>query len=72
LFGEIVDGEVRLNEFGKIVWVEWFRTAKMRPNIELLEDEFVVMPNHIHGVIWIEDDTGRGSLPLSQKSLGGA
>jgi putative transposase len=62
LFGDVTNGEVRLNEFGKIVWEEWFRTAKLRPNIELLEDEIVVMPNHIHGIIWINDLPGRGSL----------
>jgi REP element-mobilizing transposase RayT len=72
LFGEIVDGVMKLNEYGQIVYKEWFRTAIMRPNIELFEEEFVVMPNHIHGIIWIEDVTGRGSLPLSQNSLGGA
>ncbi len=62
LFGEVVKGEIRLNEFGKTVWQEWFRTAQLRPNIELLEDEFVVMPNHIHGIIWINESHGRGSL----------
>jgi putative transposase len=72
LFGEVIDGEMHLNNFGKIVWEEWYRTAKLRPNIVLIEDEFVVMPNHIHGIIWINDIPGRGSLPLSQKSLGGA
>jgi REP element-mobilizing transposase RayT len=42
-----------LNEFGRVVWEEWFRTAAVRPNVELFENEFVVMPNHIHGIIWI-------------------
>jgi putative transposase len=51
LFGEVTDGEMKINDFGKIVYEEWFRTAKLRPNVELLEDEFVVMPNHIHGII---------------------
>ena len=53
LFGEVVDGKMVLNDFGKVVQEEWFKTAKIRPNIELDEDEFVVMPNHIHGIIWI-------------------
>lgn len=65
LFGEVKKGEVRLNEFGKIVWEEWFNTAKLRSNVELLEEEFVVMPNHIHGIIWIIDDSGRGTAPLA-------
>ena len=53
LFGKIYDGEMVLNNFGRIVKGEWFRTQQIRPNIELFEDEFVVMPNHIHGIIWI-------------------
>jgi putative transposase len=59
LFGEIYDGKMRLNENGQIVKEEWFKTPEIRPQVELLEDEFVVMPNHIHGIIWIfeKDDT---------------
>jgi len=53
LFGRVVDGEMRLNEFGEIVREEWFKTARVRPYVRLYEDEFVVMPNHIHGIIWI-------------------
>lgn len=61
LYGEVNDGVNQLNEFWKIVWDEWYRTAKLRPGVELMEDEFVVMPNHIHGIVWIEDVTGRGA-----------
>ena len=53
LFGEVVDGQMRLNPFGEIVREEWFRTAVVRPYVMLAPDEFVVMPNHIHGIIWI-------------------
>ncbi|HCS39711.1 MAG TPA: transposase [Anaerolineaceae bacterium] len=55
LFGKIENGEMVLNQFGRIVREEWFKTAILRPNIELNEDEFVVMPNHIHGIIWITE-----------------
>ena len=55
LFGEIVDGEMRLNEYGEIVRAEWFQTAVVRPYVMLHPDEFVVMPNHVHGIIWIVD-----------------
>ena len=40
---------------------EWFHTTELRPYVELFEDEFVVMPNHIHGIIWINEDDGRGT-----------
>jgi putative transposase len=55
LFGEIVHGEMHLNDFGEIAKKEWFRTAELRPMVELFEEEFVVMPDHIHGIIWIRD-----------------
>ena len=57
LFGEVVDGEMQVNALGRIVQEEWFRSAKIRKEIRLLEDEFVVMPNHIHGIVWIEIDS---------------
>jgi len=53
LFGRINKGEMVLNDFGRIAMEEWFRTKQIRPNIELFDDEFVVVPNHIHGIIWI-------------------
>jgi putative transposase len=52
LFGEIVDGAMNLNSLGEIARREWFKTAELRPYVELYEDEFVVMPNHAHGIIW--------------------
>jgi REP element-mobilizing transposase RayT len=51
LFGEIVDGEMHLNDYGRVVEEEWLRTAEVRPNVDL--DAFVIMPNHIHGIIVI-------------------
>ncbi|MFT5702841.1 MAG: putative transposase [Rickettsiales bacterium] len=51
LFGKIVNGEMVLNEFGKIAHNEWMKTVELRKNIAL--DVFVVMPNHIHGIIII-------------------
>ena len=58
LFGEIVDGVMQLNERGEIARREWFKTAELRPFVELYEDEFVVMPNHAHGILWMNDDVG--------------
>jgi REP element-mobilizing transposase RayT len=49
LFGEIVDERVRLSPEGEVVHEEWRRTALIRPGVEL--DAFIVMPNHLHGVI---------------------
>lgn len=52
LFGEIVNGEMQLKDFGQIVYDEWLRTAKLRPNVVL--DVFIVMPNHFHAILIIE------------------
>ncbi|HOK89274.1 MAG TPA: transposase, partial [Candidatus Hydrogenedentes bacterium] len=49
LFGEVVDCQMRLNETGRIVRDEWLQTAALRPGVVL--DAFVVMPNHVHGII---------------------
>lgn len=51
LFGEISGGEMHMNAWGEIVRDEWLRTPTMRPNVEL--DEYVMMPNHFHGIIVI-------------------
>jgi REP element-mobilizing transposase RayT len=48
-FGNVENGEMILNEYGQIAYNEWVKTPKIRPNVEL--GEFVVMPNHIHGII---------------------
>ena len=57
LFGEIAGGEMLLNDMGFIVRDEWIKTAEIRPEIWL--DEFIIMPNHIHGIIVIVDDNRR-------------
>lgn len=59
LFGEIADGNMRLNEYGETVRDEWLRTPIVRPNVELAE--WVVMPNHMHGIVVITSP-GRGEL----------
>jgi len=76
LFGEMVGDEVRLSEFGEIARDEWLASPNIRREIQL--DVFVVMPNHIHGIVWIVSDdvgaTGRSPLPPphgpASKSLG--
>ena len=56
LFGEVVNGEMHLSDVGKIVLEEWTQTAIIRPNVEL--DAFVIMPNHVHGIIVITKRRG--------------
>lgn len=54
VFGRIENGAMTLNVYGRIVTEEWLRTAHIRPNVVL--DEWVVMPNHFHGILMIVDD----------------
>ena len=60
LFGEIAKEEMRLNARGKIVLECWYEIPKHFPHVEL--GAFVVMPNHVHGVIVITDDARRGTI----------
>jgi len=67
LFGDIVDNQMRLNNAGEIVANEWLKTAKIRNEIEL--DEWVVMPNHFHGIVVITNSGNmahcRGDRPVA-------
>jgi len=65
LLGEVTDGVVRLNEYGKMAALCWQWLARRYPNVDL--DEWIVMPNHLHGIIVITDEGRRavrqGAVP---------
>jgi len=65
LFGEIINGEMVLNTCGEIVSEEWFKTTQIRANIQLHDDEFVIMPNHLHGIIWIVETEAGATGPVA-------
>ena len=48
-FGNIKNGQMILNDAGKVIDEEWRNTAKLRNNVIL--DEYQVMPNHFNGII---------------------
>src|SRR5262249_55795240 len=56
LFGRIDGGEMRPNALGIIVEEEWYRSAQIRRTITL--HAFVLMPNHLHGIVIITNDVG--------------
>lgn len=73
LFGEIVDEVMTLNAVGCVVDDEWQKTPSIRQEIHL--DEYVVMPNHFHAIVFIitnhsysEPARAHSRAPL-QKSL---
>jgi len=53
LFGEIVNGEMQLKAYGQIVHAAWEDLPNHYPGVEL--DAFVVMPNHVHGIVVLTD-----------------
>ena len=55
-FGEIVNGVMRLSNIGVIADIFWHEIKNHSKNIEL--DAFVVMPNHIHGILVLNGDDG--------------
>ena len=48
VFGVVVNGSMVLNATGRMVQEMWLAVAKFHPKYQL--DEFVVMPNHVHGL----------------------
>jgi len=53
LFGEIVNEKIILNDVGKVVQEEWLKTPIIRKDVFL--DAWVIMPNHLHGIIEINN-----------------
>ena len=72
MFGEVVDREVVLKAIGRIVEAEWLRTEKIRSGVSL--DRYIVMPNHLHGILMFSVGATRRVAPtettLQPGSLG--
>jgi len=79
-FGNITNGKMELNQFGQIAGKQWMWLQNQYNYVKL--DAFIIMPNHIHGILIIENDniiygvgTGRGDtiagtgrdLPIRKK-----
>lgn len=67
-FGEVKNRKMILNQYGKIVQWRWLTITKYFQNVLL--DEFIVMPNHLHGIIVIKQifhavGTGHCSVPTN-------
>jgi len=58
LFGEIINGEMRMNDAGMMVQAVWDEIPTHYPGIGI--DAFIVMPNHIHGIVVIVGAAPRG------------
>ena len=66
-FGQIEDGEMILNEHGKIAFDEWLKLMKRFSNFE--SDVFQIMPNHIHGIIILNEPHVGATLAVAQNTV---
>lgn len=55
-FGKIENGRQILSDIGLIAQEEWFRSVELRADMNIRLGEFVVMPDHIHGIIFIGEN----------------
>ena len=65
LFGEVVECEMRLNEAGRLVADCWSAIASHHDGVEM--DAFVVMPNHLHGILRIASVGATHGSPLQRQ-----
>jgi putative transposase len=68
IFGEIVEGRMILNPLGRIVQRCWEEIPGHFPQVTV--DAFVVMPNHVHGILFLHEDLthmGETTLPPTRR-----
>jgi REP-associated tyrosine transposase len=68
LFGEVVNEETRLSDAGRMIERWWFELNRKFSTVET--DEFVVMPNHFHGIVVIAGITVGADLCVGPNSEG--
>jgi len=66
IFGVIENDDIKINQYGQIAKNTWQQIPQHFQNIEL--DKFVIMPNHIHGIIIINNPVGTGHALSSNKN----
>ncbi len=70
LFGSVQNNEIVLNQTGEIVRQEWSHLETRLAFVKL--DEFVIMPNHMHGILKIEGSAQISSTKRPSKLLAGS
>jgi putative transposase len=68
-FGHIKDGKMHLSALGKVVAAQWLKTPLMRPDMNLILGEFVVMPDHFHAILHIGKNNFNSSATAAQKEM---
>ena len=67
LFGDVIDHEMRLSTIGEIARREWLKLPYRFAHVDL--DEFVIMPDHMHGLLIFKDIESRDSNRSSSTSV---
>lgn len=60
LFGDVDDGVMKLSSIGKIAGSCWENIPSSSPYANI--DSFVVMPNHVHGIIALDNPDGKHEI----------
>jgi len=69
VLGEVVGGQMQLNDWGCVAEECWMWLADQYPYVTL--DASVIMPNHLHGIIVVDDGRGGSrTAPTTRKPLG--
>ncbi len=69
LFGDVAAGAMHLNEAGQMVAALWDGIAARFSSVEI--DQFVVMPNHLHGILVLPDSDRSGATTRVAPTIGG-
>ncbi len=67
LFGHVTGEQMRLNDAGRMIQEIWRKLPQRFPTIQM--DQFVVMPNHLHGIILINDGPPTNSAPKHTSAI---
>jgi len=69
LFGEIIEGVPHLNDGGKMIESAWTQMPDNYPNCQI--GDFVIMPNHLHGIIILDPTVGAPSARTTREQEAG-
>ncbi|MFO7867968.1 MAG: transposase [Bacteroidales bacterium] len=61
--GKIVNNEMTLFDFGRIVEKEWLQSFEIRA--ELILDEWIIMPNHLHAIVILDKNRLHASMDVA-------
>ena len=69
-FGDLKNGEMVLSDLGKFLQNEWLKTPDIRPDMNIILDEFIIMPDHFHSIIIIgENRYNQNKIPANRSTI---